>query len=122
MEGLTPCAVRDYDEIRALMDRGAKARTTAATAMNATSSRAHTVTELRVRRSEPDGSEISSRVSLVDLAGSERSDATGATGARLKEGAAINKSLSALGNCISALADGDGGKSARGWYRTATVL
>ena len=39
--GLTPCAVRDYDEIRALMDRGAKARTTAATAMNATSSRAH---------------------------------------------------------------------------------
>ena len=47
VEGLTPCAVRDYDEIRALMDRGAKARTTAATAMNATSSRAHTVTELR---------------------------------------------------------------------------
>ena len=60
-----------------------------------------------------DGSEISSRVSLVDLAGSERSDATGATGARLKQGAAINKSLSALGNCISALADGDEGRSAR---------
>ena len=123
VEGLTPCAVRDYDEIRALMDRGAKARTTAATAMNATSSRAHTVTELRVRRSEPDGSEISSRVSLVDLAGSERSDATGATGARLKEGAAINKSLSALGNCISALADGDGGKSGARMvpYRDSTL-
>jgi hypothetical protein len=123
VEGLTPCAVRDYDEIRALMDRGAKARTTAATAMNATSSRAHTVTELRVRRLEPDGSEISSRVSLVDLAGSERSDATGATGARLKEGAAINKSLSALGNCISALADRDEGKSGARMvpYRDSTL-
>ena len=55
VEGLTPCAVRDYDEIRALMDRGAKARTTAATAMNATSSRAHG-DGVRVRRSEPDGS------------------------------------------------------------------
>lgn len=35
------------------------------------------------------------------LAGSERADSTGATGDRLKEGANINKSLSALGNVIS---------------------
>ena len=47
-----------------------------------------------------------SKISLVDLAGSERASGTGATGDRLKEGAAINKSLSALGNVISALADG----------------
>ena len=33
--------------------------------------------------------------------GSERADSTGATGDRLKEGANINKSLSALGNVIS---------------------
>ena len=31
---------------------------------------------------------------------SERADATGATGARLSEGASINKSLSTLGNVI----------------------
>ena len=31
---------------------------------------------------------------------SERADSTGATGDRLKEGAAINKSLSTLGNVI----------------------
>ena len=31
---------------------------------------------------------------------SERADSTGATGARLQEGAAINKSLSTLGNVI----------------------
>jgi hypothetical protein len=42
-------------------------------------------------------------INLVDLAGSERADSTGATGDRLKEGANINKSLSALGNVISVL-------------------
>lgn len=36
---------------------------------------------------------------------SERAESTGATGDRLKEGSAINKSLSALGNVIKALAD-----------------
>ena len=46
-----------------------------------------------------------SKISLVDLAGSERADATGATGARLKEGANINRSLTTLGKVISALAE-----------------
>ncbi|KAJ3232325.1 Kinesin-like protein kif21b [Chytriomyces hyalinus] len=44
-----------------------------------------------------------SKIHLIDLAGSERADSTGATGARLREGAQINQSLSALGNVISAL-------------------
>ena len=46
-----------------------------------------------------------SKINLIDLAGSERAASTGATGDRLKEGSAINKSLSALGNVIGALAD-----------------
>ena len=41
----------------------------------------------------------------MDLAGSERADSTGATGARLKEGANINKSLTTLGKVIAALAE-----------------
>merc|ERR1712170_42617 len=49
-------------------------------------------------------------INLVDLAGSERADSTGATGDRLKEGANINKSLSALGNVITALAEQSSGK------------
>ena len=43
------------------------------------------------------------KVNLVDLAGSERQKSTGASGATLKEGANINKSLSELGNVINAL-------------------
>ena len=55
------------------------------------------------RPQEPTGKV--SRINLVDLAGSERCDDAGTVGDRLREGAAINKSLSTLGNCISALAD-----------------
>ena len=48
---------------------------------------------------------------MVDLAGSEKAGQTGATGDRLKEGCAINKSLTVLGQCISILADKAGGKA-----------
>lgn len=41
---------------------------------------------------------------LVDLAGSERIDRSEATGERLREAQHINKSLSALGDVIFALA------------------
>lgn len=45
------------------------------------------------------------KLSLIDLAGSERATVTTNRGARLREGANINKSLLALGNCINALAE-----------------
>jgi len=48
---------------------------------------------------------------LVDLAGSEKAGQTGAEGQRLKEGCAINLSLTVLGNCISVLADKSSGKA-----------
>ncbi|KAJ3098688.1 Kinesin-like protein kif3a [Phlyctochytrium planicorne] len=51
-----------------------------------------------------------SKIHLIDLAGSERADSTGATGQRLKEGSAINQSLSCLGNVISALTSGPSGQ------------
>lgn len=50
-----------------------------------------------------------SQLNLVDLAGSERVSKTEATGARLKEGAAINKSLLVLGTVINKLAEGHKG-------------
>ena len=45
------------------------------------------------------------KMSLIDLAGSERALVTLNRGERFREGANINKSLLALGNCINALAD-----------------
>ena len=43
------------------------------------------------------------KLSLIDLAGSERAAKTGNRGIRMIEGANINKSLLALGNCITML-------------------
>lgn len=61
-------------------------------------------------------------MNLVDLAGSEKVGKTGATGDRLKEAANINKSLSMLGNVISALAEIEGGKSEKKVpYRDSTL-
>merc|ERR1711879_215387 len=43
------------------------------------------------------------KLSLIDLAGSERASVSRNCGERQKEGANINRSLLALGNCINAL-------------------
>ena len=50
---------------------------------------------------------LSGKLYLVDLAGSEKVGKTGAEGQVLDEAKNINKSLSALGNVIAALADGN---------------
>lgn len=110
VEDLAKLVVRNFGEIGHLMDEGNKARTVAATNMNETSSRSHAVFTLTLTQRRHDvetnmDTEKVAKISLVDLAGSERATSTGATGARLKEGAEINRSLSTLGRVIAALAD-----------------
>ncbi len=115
VEDLAKLVVRSFNEIQHLMDEGNKARTVAATSMNETSSRSHAVFTLTVTQKRHDvetrmDTEKVAKISLVDLAGSERATSTGATGARLKEGAEINRSLSTLGRVIAALAELSTGK------------
>ncbi|KAK7114935.1 hypothetical protein V1264_000908 [Littorina saxatilis] len=114
VENLKKVPVGSYTEIEKRMEQGTSSRTVASTNMNATSSRAHTVVTITfdqiIKNQMGSETKKSSVMNLVDLAGSERADSTGATGDRLKEGANINKSLSALGNVISALADLSMGK------------
>nr|XP_019007917.1 kinesin [Kwoniella pini CBS 10737]OCF46698.1 kinesin [Kwoniella pini CBS 10737] len=109
VEDLSKLVVENYSQMMTLMDEGNKARTVASTNMNETSSRSHAVFTviLTQKRHDPQTNmteEKVSKISLVDLAGSERQASTGATGARLKEGANINKSLTTLGKVIAALA------------------
>ncbi|XP_023031389.1 kinesin-like protein KIN-7I isoform X2 [Drosophila willistoni] len=88
---------------------GNKERTVGETNMNERSSRSHAVFRIIIESRKTDRSEddavIQSVLNLVDLAGSERADQTGARGARLKEGAHINKSLLFLSNVINNLAE-----------------
>ncbi len=48
---------------------------------------------------------FSAKLYMIDLAGSERAAQTQNTGRRMMEGAHINRSLLALGNCINALSE-----------------
>lgn len=90
VEDLSKLAVLNFAQVENLMDEGNKARTVAATKMNDTSSRSHSIFTLMLTQRRKDDmtgmeGEKVSRISLVDLAGSERANSTGATGQRLKE-------------------------------------
>jgi hypothetical protein len=110
VENLTSQPCDSFAEIAQVLETGNKHRTVAATNMNATSSRAHTVLTIafsQVFYEQATGKPLNRKVSninLVDLAGSERAGKTGATGERLAEGSSINKSLSTLGKVITTLA------------------
>ncbi|KAJ8979399.1 hypothetical protein NQ317_015828 [Molorchus minor] len=87
-----------------LLQKGNKARTIEPTAMNNTSSRSHALLSVTVRHSIPVDKKDHLRMRI--LAGSERANKTKNRGKRLQEGAHINRSLLALGNCINALSGG----------------
>jgi Ca2+-binding EF-hand superfamily protein len=93
-------------------------RATAATDVNAHSSRSHLVVTLRIVSKSlasfnDDGSplETGTKIQLVDLAGCERTKTSNVSGLQLTEATAINKSLSALGDVVSALANNKAGGS-----------
>nr|KAF6450392.1 kinesin family member 5C [Molossus molossus] len=90
-----------------VIDEGKANRHVAVTNMNEHSSRSHSIFLINIKQENVETEKkLSGKLYLVDLAGSEKVSKTGAEGAVLDEAKNINKSLSALGNVISALAEG----------------
>ncbi|KAL2547542.1 P-loop nucleoside triphosphate hydrolase superfamily protein with CH (Calponin-like proteiny) domain [Forsythia ovata] len=110
--------VRSTADVLDLMSIGLMNRAVGATALNERSSRSHSVLTVHVRGMDLETNAVlRGCLHLVDLAGSERVERSEATGDRLREAQHINKSLSALGDVISALAQ----KSSHVPYRNSKL-
>uniref|UniRef100_A0AAQ4S7H1 Kinesin-like protein n=1 Tax=Gasterosteus aculeatus aculeatus TaxID=481459 RepID=A0AAQ4S7H1_GASAC len=107
VKGCTERFVSSPDEVMDVIDEGKAARHVAVTNMNEHSSRSHSIFLINIKQEHVETEQkLCGKLYLVDLAGSEKVSKTGAAGAVLDEAKNINKSLSALGNVISALAEG----------------
>ncbi|CAO1356128.1 unnamed protein product [Diamesa serratosioi] len=110
VQGLEEIPVRCKDDVYKLLAKGQERRKTAATLMNAQSSRSHTVFSIlvHIKETNNDGEEMLKigKLNLVDLAGSENiSKAGNEKGIRTRESVNINQSLLTLGRVITALVE-----------------
>eukprot|EP00051_Salpingoeca_urceolata_P025200 m.448895 g.448895 ORF g.448895 m.448895 type:complete len:943 (+) comp20315_c14_seq55:137-2965(+) len=104
VSNLTERPFDSVDDIIQTLADGDSNRHVAATKMNSQSSRSHLVLTITIAGHDTvSGQSSTGRLTLVDLAGSERVAKTEAAGQRLVEAAAINKSLTALGQVFAAL-------------------
>ncbi|WVZ99310.1 hypothetical protein U9M48_044633 [Paspalum notatum var. saurae] len=111
-------SVKSTSDVLDLMEIGQANRAVGSTALNERSSRSHSILTVHVRGLDlKNGSTSRGCLHLIDLAGSERVEKSEVTGDRLKEAQYINKSLSALGDVIFALAQ----KSAHVPYRNSKL-
>uniref|UniRef100_A0A8C5FWM8 Kinesin-like protein n=1 Tax=Gadus morhua TaxID=8049 RepID=A0A8C5FWM8_GADMO len=107
VKGCTERFVTSPEEVMDVIDQGKSNRHVAVTNMNEHSSRSHSIFLINIKQEHVETEQkICGKLYLVDLAGSEKVSKTGAEGAVLDEAKNINRSLSALGNVISALAEG----------------
>jgi len=92
-----------------MLHQANKHRSTEATGANVVSSRSHAVLQVVVEQRDRTAGIVAQvnvgKLSMIDLAGSERASQTNNKGMRMIEGANINRSLLALGNCITALSN-----------------
>ncbi|UKZ66995.1 uncharacterized protein TrAtP1_008159 [Trichoderma atroviride] len=103
--GLTERACEDLKDFEKLYIEANNHRVTAATKLNALSSRSHAI--LRVKLTQTTGNMVrESTASAIDLAGSEDNRRTDNDKERMVESAAINKSLFVLSQCIDAISQG----------------
>uniref|UniRef100_A0AAQ4Q5G6 Kinesin-like protein n=1 Tax=Gasterosteus aculeatus aculeatus TaxID=481459 RepID=A0AAQ4Q5G6_GASAC len=109
VKGCTERFVSSPEEVMDAIDEGKNSRHVAVTNMNEHSSRSHSIFLINIKQENSQtGQKLTGKLYLVDLAGSEKVGKTGAEGTVLDEAKMINKSLSSLGNVISALSEGSG--------------
>jgi len=107
LQGAAHVQLSSLADALALLRAGELHKRVAATAMNDTSSRAHTIFLLQVTQRGGRGDALlSSQLALVDLAGCEQIKQSRVVGQRMREAININSSLLVLGKCISALSEG----------------
>jgi len=105
--GLSEVVIDHPGSLQQIVVLGNQRRMMAATGANQFSSRSHSILIVSVESQTPNsrGEVIYSKLQMIDLAGSERAAQTENRGQRMVEGANINRSLLALGNCINILSD-----------------
>nr|AMS24206.1 armadillo repeat-containing kinesin b [Marsilea vestita] len=129
LPGATLVEIRDQSSFLDLLQLGEANRFAANTKLNTESSRSHAILMVNVKKHlkgktgdmivmDENGMTMQmakgfraptvrkSKLVVVDLAGSERLDKSGSEGHTLEEAKSINLSLTALGKCINALAEG----------------
>ncbi|XP_066910744.1 kinesin-like protein KIF11 [Clytia hemisphaerica] len=109
IQGLEEVIVHDRNEVYQILEKGAARRQTAATLMNAQSSRSHSLfmVTIHMKENNINGEEFlkTGKLNLVDLAGSENIGRSGAMEKRAREAGNINQSLLTLGRVITALVE-----------------
>eukprot|EP00434_Breviolum_minutum_P001329 symbB.v1.2.001170.t1/scaffold60.1/size581591/10 len=104
LTGATEAPVKTAEECVKTIEYGNTMKVVHATAMNAQSSRGHTICKLTVvKEGGKDQVTSNSEVYFADLAGRENERSTQVTGERFVELGFINKSLHHLSNCIREL-------------------
>ncbi|KAF8191738.1 kinesin-like protein, partial [Pholiota molesta] len=104
---LTRTPISTVEEFDAIYNAATKHRSVGATNLNRASSRSHAVLTIEVSMLDTVANmTLTGKINLVDLAGSENNKLTGNDPSRMAESAAINKSLSVLGQVVHALNQG----------------